>query len=33
MPKDALLETADVVALYSSMPDEVGLKALKETLV
>ena len=30
--QDALLVTTDVVGLYSSIPHEVGLKALKETL-
>ena len=32
IPQDALLVTADVVGLYPSIPDEAGLKALKEAL-
>ena len=32
MPNDALLVTADVVGLYSSIPHEAGLQALKEVL-
>ena len=30
--QDALLVTTDVVGLYPSIPHQVGLKALKETL-
>ena len=32
IPQDALLVTADVVGLYPSIPDEAGLKSLKEAL-
>ena len=32
IPQDALLVKADVVGLYPSIPDEAGLKALKEAL-
>ena len=32
IPNDALLVTADVVRLYSSIPHEAGLQALKEVL-
>ena len=32
IPIDAILVTADVVDLYQSIPNESGLKAIKETL-
>ena len=32
IPQDALLVTADFVGLYSSIPHETGLKALREAL-
>ena len=32
MPPNAILVTADVVGLYSSMPHDAGLKALHEKL-
>ena len=32
IPNDALLVTADVVGLYPSIPHEVGVKALRNTL-
>ena len=32
IPQDALLVTADSVGLYSSIPHETGLKALREAL-
>ena len=32
IPDNAILVTADVVGLYPSIPDEVGLRSLKEVL-
>ena len=32
IPNDAMLVTADVIGLYPSMPIEVGLKVLRNSL-
>ena len=32
IPKNAILLTGDVVGLYPSIPNEMGLRALKEAL-
>ena len=32
IPDNAILVTADVVGLYPSIPDNIGLRALKEAL-
>ena len=32
IPQDSILVTADVVGLYSSIPHNSGLKALKDVL-